>query len=222
MLLDRKSQWFQGLSPVLEAEKFEKLWDMLELSEEEVYPPKESIFSAFQATPLEQVKVVLLGQDPYHGEGQANGLAFSVSRGVKLPPSLRNIYKELQEDCGISMPEHGDLTSWAKQGVLLLNTSLTVEMGKAGSHRNLGWEEVTDSAISLVNQKENPVVFILWGNHAHAKQSLITNPLHLILTSAHPSPLSAYRGFFGCKHFSKTNEFLKNNGETPIQWDISS
>lgn len=219
-LLNEKSLWYQGLSDVLDENISKKLWDELSVSAEKIYPPKEKIFSAFHQTPLHEVKVVILGQDPYHGAGQANGLAFSVEKGVKLPPSLRNIYEEMSKDCGVDVPDHGDLTNWAKQGVLLLNTVLTVESGKANSHRGMGWESVTDRAISMVNDLETPVVFIFWGNPAIKKQSFVTNSHHLVLTSPHPSPLSSYRGFFGSRPFSKTNEFLKKNGIEEIDWNL--
>ena len=185
-----------------------------------IFPDMYDIFNAFKYTSYENARVVIIGQDPYHEIHQAHGLCFSVQKGVKIPPSLVNIYKELHDDLGCSIPNHGDLTSWAKQGVLLLNTVLTVREGQANSHKDQGWEIFTDNVIRIMNAKETPVVFILWGAPARKKQALITNPKHLILTCAHPSPLSAYNGFFGCKHFSKTNDFLKNNGLEPIDWQI--
>lgn len=183
-----------------------------------VYPLPADLFSAFELTPFEKVKVVILGQDPYHGEGQAHGLAFSVQTGVTVPPSLLNIYKEIASDIDTNLPNSGDLTRWAKQGVLLLNSTLTVRKGKAGSHRQLGWEQFTDTVIKLISEKNKPVVFILWGNQAIAKSHLIDNSKHFICTASHPSPLSAYRGFFGCRHFSKTNCYLKKTKQTPIVW----
>ncbi len=177
-----------------------------------VYPPRKEWFAAFEMTPYEEVKAVILGQDPYHGPNQAHGLAFSVPKGEKIPPSLRNIFKELEADMGIAPPPHGNLESWAKQGVLLLNTALTVRAGQANSHRGKGWEIFTDAAISYLNQREKPLVFLLWGSSAWKKETLITNPKHLVLKAAHPSPLSASRGFFGCRHFSQTCHFLQQNG----------
>ncbi len=212
--------------PILETEfkqaYYSKLWDTVRAGYErgEVYPEEQDIFSALQLTSLNAVRVVLLGQDPYHGAGQAHGLSFSVKPGVKIPPSLRNIYKELATDVGYTMPNHGDLTSWAKQGVLLLNTALTVRANEAGSHRGLGWELFTDRIIKVLNECQRPIVFLLWGNHAMEKQSLITNNHHCILASAHPSPLAAYRGFFGSRPFSRTNDFLVSNGGIPIDWRL--
>lgn len=185
-----------------------------------IYPKEENVFQALKLTPLEEVRVVILGQDPYHGENQAQGLAFSVPDDQKLPPSLRNIFKELGDDLGIPSPKKGDLTSWAKQGVLLLNTVLTVEAGKAGSHHNRGWEAFTDEVLKAVNRERKNVVFILWGSPAQKKASLIDESRNLILRSAHPSPLSSYRGFFGSKPFSKTNEYLRSHGLREIRWDL--
>ena len=185
-----------------------------------IYPDMYDIFNALKFTPYGKVKAVILGQDPYHEPGQAHGLAFSVRPGVEPPPSLKNIYKELNTDLGLPIPQSGDLTNWAGQGVLLLNTSLTVRQGAANSHKGKGWETFTDRIISLLNERETPVVFILWGGNAKAKVPLITNPQHCILTSPHPSPLSAHYGFFGCKHFSKCNEFLKSKGIEPIDWRL--
>lgn len=185
-----------------------------------VYPDIYHIFEALKLCPYEEVKVVILGQDPYHGVGQAHGLAFSVKPGVEIPPSLLNIYKELQADLGYTIPNHGCLEHWAKQGVMLLNTSLTVRADAAASHRGKGWEHFTDRVIELLNIKSEPVVFMLWGNHAREKRKLITNPIHLALESVHPSPLSAHRGFFGCKHFSRANKFLQDAGLKPIDWQV--
>ena len=185
-----------------------------------IYPDMYDIFNALRFTPYSKVKAVILGQDPYHEPGQAHGLAFSVRPGVEPPPSLKNIYKELNSDLGIPIPQTGDLTNWARQGVLLLNTSLTVRQGQANSHKGKGWEIFTDRVITLLNEREKPVVFILWGGNAKAKVPLITNPQHCILTSPHPSPLSAHYGFFGCRHFSKCNAFLESKGIEPIDWRL--
>lgn len=185
-----------------------------------IYPDMNDIFNAFKYTDYNNVRAVILGQDPYHGVGQAHGLCFSVKKGIEKPPSLVNIFKELQSDLGITPPNHGELTSWAENGVMLLNSVLTVRASSAGSHRAKGWEVFTDKAISLLNEREAPIVFILWGGYARAKKSLITNKHHLILEAPHPSPLSAYNGFFGCKHFSKCNEFLKSQGLPEIDWKI--
>ena len=184
-----------------------------------IFPPADDIFNAFHFTPVKDVKVVILGQDPYHGDGQAHGLSFSVKPGVEAPPSLVNIYKEIHDDLGLPIPNHGDLTYWAKQGVLLLNNVLTVERGKANSHKGLGWETFTLNIVRYLNEREKPLVFILWGKNAIEKKKYIDSR-HLVLTSVHPSPLSAYRGFFGSRPFSKTNEFLIKNGMTPIDWSI--
>lgn len=185
-----------------------------------VYPSSDEIFTAFHLTPLDKVKVVILGQDPYYNAGQAHGLCFSVKPQVEIPPSLVNIYKELQDDLGCTIPNHGYLTSWAEQGVLLLNTVLTVQAHKPMSHRGVGWEEFTDAAIAAVNKQDRPIVFILWGRPAQEKEKMLDNPRHLVLKAPHPSPLSAYRGFFGSKPFSRTNRFLQENGVTPIDWQI--
>ena len=186
-----------------------------------IYPPREQLFTCFEACAYEQVKVVILGQDPYHGENQAHGLCFSVPKGEKIPPSLRNIYKELQADLGIVPASHGNLMQWANQGVFLLNAVMSVEAGKAGSHQKKGWEIFTDTIIQKLNEREAGIVFLLWGNWAIKKGDLITNPNHVILTSAHPSPLSASRGFLGSKPFSKVNEALEQMGQQPIDWRIS-
>ena len=187
---------------------------------EQVFPPSEDIFNAFHFTPLSKVKAVIIGQDPYHNDGQAHGLCFSVREGVEIPPSLQNIYKELHDDLGCTIPETGCLKKWADQGVLLLNAVLTVRAHAAGSHSGFGWENFTDAAIRAVDAQDRPVVFMLWGSFARAKKIMLNNPKHLVLEAPHPSPLSAYRGFFGCRHFSKCNDFLTANGEIPIDWQI--
>ncbi|WP_394023328.1 uracil-DNA glycosylase [Anaerococcus martiniensis] len=187
-----------------------------------VYPDMYDIFNALKSVSYEDVKVLILGQDPYHGPGQAHGYAFSVQKGVKTPPSLVNIYKEMHEDIKTYIPNNGNLEKWAKQGVLLLNTSLTVRAHQANSHQKIGWEILTDYIIKKLNEREKPIVFILWGRNAQSKEMLITNPNHLILKSTHPSPLSAHRGFFGSKPFSKTNNFLKSIGQEPIDWQIEN
>ncbi|MDD2431181.1 MAG: uracil-DNA glycosylase [Bacillota bacterium] len=185
-----------------------------------IYPDMYMIFEALKLTSYENAKVVILGQDPYHGKDQAHGLAFSVQQGIDIPPSLMNIYKELADDMGCYVPNNGYLVPWAKQGVLLLNTSLTVVANRANSHRNKGWENLTDAVIQVLNKKDAPVVYLLWGNNAKEKSKYLTNPKHLVLQSVHPSPLSANRGFFGCRHFSKTNRFLRENGLSEIDWQI--
>ena len=194
-----------------------------EYSTHVVYPPSDKIFDALHLTPLHEVRVVILGQDPYHEPNQAHGLCFSVQESQKeLPPSLVNICRELHDDVGCRMPDNGCLECWAKQGVLLLNTVLTVRAHQANSHRGHGWEEFTDAILEAVNRQDRPIVNMLWGSQAQSKMAMLTNPKHLILTAPHPSPLSAYRGFFGCRHFSKCNEFLVRNGEKPINWQIPS
>ena len=185
-----------------------------------IYPPEEDVFNALKFSPYNNTKVVILGQDPYHEPGQAHGLCFSVNKGVKIPPSLVNIYKEMQNDMGIIQPNHGYLADWAYQGVLLLNTVLTVRRGEANSHKGKGWEKFTDRIVELLNQREKPMVFILWGANAKSKQSLITNKDHMILSGAHPSPLSAFNGFFGGGYFSKANRFLELTGQEPIDWQL--
>lgn len=218
------NDWDEVLKVVFEGEGFKKFYHIVEneYNTKTIFPPKDYIFNALKLTPYKNVKVVIVGQDPYHGVGEAHGLSFSVQKGIKVPPSLKNIYKELENDLGISPYEEGDLTYWARQGVLLLNAVLTVEKDKPASHRNLGWERLTDYIIKTLNNKEEPVVFILWGNFAKEKQKYITNPKHLVITSAHPSPFSASYGFFGSKPFSKTNNFLKENGLEPIDWDLKN
>lgn len=183
-----------------------------------IYPPGPLIFNALDSTPFEQVRVVILGQDPYHGPGQAHGLCFSVREGVETPPSLVNIYKEIEQDLGLPMPATGNLEHWARQGVLLLNAVLTVERGRAGAHQGKGWERFTDRVVQLLNDERDGIVFLLWGSYAIKKGAAIDRKSHLVLTAPHPSPLSAYRGFFGCKHFSKANRYLQERGQAPIQW----
>ena len=191
-----------------------------EYSTKTVYPNMHNIFTALKASSFKDTKVVILGQDPYHEPNQAHGLCFSVLKPVPPPPSLQNIYKELADDIGFKIPNHGELTKWAEQGVLMLNTVLTVRRGQANSHKGMGWEVFTDRVISELNKKQTPIIFLLWGSPARQKAQIIDNPIHIKLTCPHPSPLSAYRGFFGCKHFSKTNELLIRNGMTPIDWQI--
>ena len=216
------NDWDQKLDVIWNSLGFQKFYKMImaEYDKKTIYPPKDYIFNALKLTSYKDTKVVIVGQDPYHGEHQAHGLSFSVQKGVKLPPSLQNIYKELESDLGIPPRTDGDLTGWAKQGVLMLNAVLTVEKDKAASHRNLGWEPMTDYIIKLLNKKEEPVVFILWGNFAKEKSKLITNPNHYIIISPHPSPFSAYSGFFGSKPFSKTNDFLISKKMQPIDWSL--
>lgn len=218
------NDWLAPLKPEFGKPYYAKLYKtvMQEYRTRRIFPPSDDIFNAFALTPLKDVKVVILGQDPYHGEGQAHGLCFSVKPEVEIPPSLVNIYQELHDDCGCYIPDNGYLTKWAKQGVLLLNTVLTVRAHQANSHRGIGWEEFTDAAIRILNEQDRPIVFLLWGRPAQMKKAMLNNPKHLILEAPHPSPLSAYRGFFGCKHFSKTNEFLKENGLEPIDWQIEN
>lgn len=191
-----------------------------EYSTRRIFPPMNDIFSAFRASSFENTRVVIIGQDPYHGLGQAHGLCFSVKKGVVPPPSLKNIYKEINDDLGLPTPQHGELTHWANQGVLMLNSVLTVREGAPTSHKDKGWETFTDNVIKKLNEKQTPIVFLLWGAYAQKKGQLITNPIHYKLCAAHPSPLSAYNGFFGCKHFSKTNEILKKHGLEPIDWRV--
>ena len=216
--------WQRALAPEFRKPYYRKLYETIvrEYASRIIYPPSEDLFSAYEATPLEQVKVVILGQDPYHEPGQAHGMCFSVRPGVEIPPSLANIYQELHEDLGCDIPDNGYLMKWAKQGVFLLNTVLTVRAHAANSHRGIGWEEFTDATIRVLNGQDVPIVFLLWGRPAQLKASLLNNPRHLVLTAPHPSPLSAYRGFFGCRHFSKCNEFLAANGVEPIDWQIEN
>ncbi len=211
--------WAEKLAPEFQKPYFKDLQKFLEeeYSKYDIYPAMENIFAALNATKFEDVKVVIIGQDPYHEPGQAHGLAFSVQDGVELPPSLVNIYKEIEDDLGVKCLKTGNLTRWAKQGVLLLNTSLTVRRANANSHRGKGWETFTNQIINLLSQRKDPMVFMLWGSNAQAFAPQIA-PQHLVLKAPHPSPLSAYRGFFGCKHFSKANNFLAAHGKTPIDW----
>lgn len=218
------NDWLEPLKPEFAKPYYKKLYQKVieEYNTHIVFPEPNDIFNAFALTPLHKVKAVILGQDPYHGEGQAHGLCFSVKPDVEIPPSLVNIYKELQDDCGCEIPNNGYLTKWAKQGVLLLNTVLTVRAHQANSHRGIGWEEFTDAAIRVLNEQDRPMVFILWGRPAQMKKSMLTNPNHLIIESPHPSPLSAYRGFFGSRPFSRTNKYLKEHGLKEIDWQIEN
>ena len=219
---DIDMSWYEVLRPQFEAPYFADLKQFLlgEKRQYVVYPPGPLIFNAFNLTPFEKVKVVILGQDPYHGPGQAHGLSFSVPDGVPFPPSLQNIFKELHDDLGVPMARSGNLEKWAREGVLLLNASLTVRAGQAASHSHHGWEQFTDAAIQALSQHREHLVFLLWGNYAIAKQSLIDQGRHLVLKTVHPSPLSAHRGFFGCHHFSQANRYLEAHGVTPIDWTL--
>ena len=214
------NDWDEKLKLIEESEGFKNFMSLVDYEYicKTIYPPRNYICNALKLTPYKDVRVVIMGQDPYHGENEAHGLSFSVQKGIKIPPSLQNIYKELYNDLGIPPQKDGDLTGWAKEGVLLLNAVLTVEKDKPASHRNLGWERLTDYIIELVNQKEEPVVFILWGNFAREKKKFITNPIHCIIESPHPSPFAARTGFFGSHPFSRTNEFLKSKGLKEINW----
>lgn len=218
------NDWDEKLKLIWDSEGFKKFLSIVneEYNTKTVYPPKDYVFNALKLTTYQNTKVVIVGQDPYHGENEAHGLSFSVQEGIKVPPSLKNIYKELEADLKIPPRNSGDLTGWAKQGVLLLNAVLTVVKDTPASHRNLGWERLTDYIIKVLNEKDEPIVFILWGNFAKAKKSLITNSKHLVITSAHPSPFSANYGFFGSKPFSKTNEFLKSTNQNPIDWNLNN
>lgn len=215
--------WQAVLEPVLASPKSRQLGGFLKAEEaagKAIYPPRGTRLAALELTPLDAVKVVILGQDPYHGPGQAHGLSFSVQDGVRVPPSLVNIYKELQSDLGIAPARHGFLEHWAQQGVLLLNTSLTVEQGLAASHKGRGWEGFTDAVIRLVANRDRPCAFLLWGNHAQKKADYVDAGRHLLLKAPHPSPLSAHSGFFGCRHFSRTNQWLVAQGLSPIDWTL--
>lgn len=216
------NDWDEKLSIVWNSPGFHKFWHIIEheYQTKTIYPTQNNIFNALKLTPYSNTKVVIVGQDPYHGENQAHGLSFSVQKGVTLPPSLKNIYKEIYDDLGIEEPNCGDLTKWAKEGVLLLNSSLTVIKDMPNSHKDIGWNNLTDYIIKVLNQKEEPVVFILWGNFAKSKKQFITNKKHLILESTHPSPFSASSGFFGSHPFSKTNAFLDAHGLEPINWQL--
>lgn len=218
------NDWRDALSAEYKKDYYRKLYEFVkeEYSRTVVYPPADDIFNAFHFTPLKNVKVLILGQDPYHNVHQAHGLSFSVLPGESAPPSLQNIYKELADDLGCYIPNNGYLKKWADQGVLLLNTVLTVRAHQANSHQGHGWEKFTDAVINIVNAKEEPVVYMLWGSPAQKKASMLTNPNHLILKAPHPSPLSAYRGFFGCRHFSQANAFLEEHGAEPIDWQIEN
>lgn len=224
MLAGVPPSWQAALGPVLATPEARKLGGFLQAQEKagtQIYPPRGSRLRALELTPLDAVRVVILGQDPYHGPGQAHGLAFSVPEGVKVPPSLANIRKELASDLGVKSPGHGNLEGWARQGVLLLNNALTVEAGQAGSHQTLGWEAITDAAVAAVAARAEPCVFMLWGSHARKKAQRVAGLMdgpHLVLTAPHPSPLSAYSGFFGCAHFSKANAFLESKGRGAIDW----
>lgn len=219
-----QNDWLEPMRPEFSKPYYAKLYKTIreEYSIRQIFPPADDIFNAFEFTPLSDVKVVILGQDPYHGDGQAHGLCFSVKPEVEAPPSLINIYKELQDDCGCYIPNNGYLEKWARQGVLLLNTVLTVRAHQANSHRGIGWEEFTDAAIRVLDAQDRPIVFLLWGRPAQTKKVMLHNPKHLILEAPHPSPLSAYRGFFGCRHFSTANTFLEKNGIKPIDWQIEN
>lgn len=218
------NKWDEILKDEFEKDYYKKIRQFLkyEYSNYTVYPKMENIFSALKLCDYDDIKVVIIGQDPYHEEGQAHGLSFSVQPGIAIPPSLLNMYKELQTDLGCYIPNNGFLEKWAKQGVLLLNNVLTVRAHQANSHKDCGWEDFTDKIIEELNKRNTPIVFLIWGSCAKKKETLITNPIHKILKAPHPSPLSAYRGFFGCKHFSKTNNILMENGELPIDWQIEN
>ena len=221
--MDLHASWRAHLAPEFELPYMQQLKQFLleqKLAGKVIYPESNNIFNAFNSTPLDHVKVVILGQDPYHGPNQAHGLCFSVQLGIQTPPSLQNIYKEIQRDLALPIPAHGFLQSWANQGVFLLNATLTVEQAKAGAHQGRGWERFTDRAIQIVNDQREGVVFLLWGSYAQKKGALIDGRKHLILRAPHPSPLSAYRGFMGCGHFSKVNEYLAGKGQAPIDWRL--
>ncbi len=219
-----QNDWLEPLKPEFRKPYYAELFKFVqnEYATRKIFPPADDIFNAFHLTPLHEVKVVILGQDPYHNDGQAHGLCFSVKPDVEVPPSLVNIYQELHDDLGCYIPNNGYLVKWAKQGVLMLNTVLTVRAHQANSHRGMGWEQFTDAAIRILNEQDRPIVFILWGSPAQKKAQMLDNPKHLILKAPHPSPLSAYRGFFGSRPFSKTNEFLVKNGLAPIDWQIEN
>ena len=219
-----ENDWLEPLNEEFKKPYYRELYQKVkhEYETTQVFPDPNDIFNAFQFTPLSKVKVVILGQDPYHNNGQAHGLCFSVKPDVEIPPSLVNIYQELKEDLGCDIPNNGYLKKWADQGIMLLNTVLTVRAHGANSHQGMGWETFTDAAIKILNEQDRPMVFLLWGRPAQNKKVMLTNPRHLILEAPHPSPLSAYRGFFGCRHFSRTNAYLKDNGLKPIDWQIEN
>ena len=216
--------WLEELKEEFSKDYYKKLYEFVkeEYSKNTIFPHSDDIFNALHLTPLKDVKCVIIGQDPYHNVGQAHGLCFSVKPGIATPPSLVNIYKELEDDLGCYIPNNGFLEKWAKQGVLMLNTVLTVRAHQANSHQGMGWEKFTDAIIDILNKREQPIVFLLWGSPAQKKGKILNNPKHLILKAPHPSPLSAYRGFFGCKHFSLTNQFLEKNGLETIDWQIEN
>lgn len=219
------NDWSPALAPEFKKPYYRKLYEAINAEyagNHTIYPKADDVFNAFHLTPLSEVKCVILGQDPYHEPNQAHGLCFSVQPGVDIPPSLVNIYKELQDDLGCYIPNNGYLEKWAKQGVLMLNTILTVRAHQAFSHKDLGWQEFTDGVIRILNEQDRPIVYLLWGAPAGRKAEMLSNPNHLILKAPHPSPLSAYRGFFGCKHFSQANAFLESHGLTPIDWQIEN
>ena len=218
------NDWLKPLSGEFKKPYYKELYKKVkdEYQRQQVFPAPDDIFNAFSLTPLKDVKVLILGQDPYHNVGQAHGLSFSVKPGVEIPPSLVNIYKELQDDLGLYIPNNGYLVKWAEQGVMMLNTVLTVRAHEANSHRGIGWEEFTDAAIRVLNEQDRPIVYMLWGSPAGKKAEMLNNPSHLVLKAPHPSPLSAYRGFFGCKHFSMANDFLVKNGADPIDWQVEN
>lgn len=222
LLVKLGNSWDELLQDEFQKDYYKRLRAILakEYREQTIYPDMYDIFNALRYTPYEKVKAVIIGQDPYHGPGQAHGLCFSVKKGVKPPPSLQNIFKELHDDLGCEIPSHGELTDWTRQGVMLMNTVLTVRRGQPNSHKGLGWEIFTDHVIELLNAREKPIVFLLWGANAGAKAALLTGPHHLVLRAAHPSPYSAHNGFFGCRHFSAANRFLAEHGEEPIDWQI--
>jgi uracil-DNA glycosylase len=222
--LHLNNDWIEFLQDELTSDSFKLILKKVDLERKGfiIFPKNELVFYAFNKTPLSKVKVVILGQDPYHGKNQAHGLSFSVQNGITVPPSLRNIFKELQQDLKLTPPENGNLTKWTEQGVLLLNSTLTVREKEAGSHQKLGWEGFTDSVISKLSSKKNGIIFLLWGAFAQKKSVLIDTKKHYILKTTHPSPFSAYRGFLGCKHFSKTNEILTKNNQKPIDWNLCS
>lgn len=216
-----EDSWLQVLGNEFEQEYMQQLRSFLQAEKAArrvIYPPGPQIFNAFKHTPLPKVKVIILGQDPYHGPGQAHGLCFSVPEGIDIPPSLRNIYRELEQDLGVPAPRHGCLTAWAEQGVLLLNSVLSVRRGQAASHQGRGWEQFTDRVIAVINEQLQGAVFMLWGSYAQRKGAMVNAGKHLLLKAPHPSPLSAHRGFFGCRHFSRANDYLQQQGQTPVNW----